>query len=228
MKGYSMIIRKRKAIAVVFGILLLFFLVDWYVGSKERAIIREREAERERLEKLAFFMIFPDISDVKDIKDKPERYEAIIKVENLTDEPVYITHPEVRAYVQTGTFWTEVPVHEDKDEKKEQIYRIDHGIHFYKKVVTINRNIRYTYYMMPYYMHIRFHISFFVLPESAFKEETGTPKSQRLLGDPGEVVERYTDVYIYLKPYFVDKELISKELKFPDNNVPVMIPMPPH
>ncbi len=214
MKGYSMIARKRKAITVIFGILLLLFLVDQYIGSKERAIIREREAKRERLEKLAFFMIFPDISDVKDIKDKPEKYEAIIKVENLTDEPVYITHPEVKAYVQTGTFWTEVPVHEDKNEKKEQIYRLDHGIHLYKKVITINRNIKYTYYMMPYYMHVRFHISFFVLPESAFKEE--------------EVVERYTDVYIYLKPYFVNKELISKELKFPDNKVPVMIPMPPH
>jgi len=228
MKGYLMILRKRKIIAVIFGILLFLFLLDWYIGIKERSIVREREAKREKLERLAFFMILPDIYDVKDIKNRPEEYETIIKVENLTDEPVYITHPEVKAYVQTGTFWTEVPVHEDQNEKKEQIYRLDPGIHLYKKIVTISRNIKYAYYMIPYYMHVRFHISFFVLPESAFKEKTQTREDQRLFEGTGDVVERYTDVYIYLKPYFVDEELISKELKFPDKKVPVMIPMPPH
>lgn len=213
MKGFLRIAGRKKAVVIFLGILLLLFIVDQYIGQKQRSFIQEKEAKRERLEKLAFFMIFPDIHDAMDIKGESGMYKAIIKVENVADDPVYTTHPEVRAYVQTGTFWTEVPVHEIED-KREQIYKLETGRYLFEKFITISRDIKYTHYLMPHYMHVRFHISLFVLPESAFKEE--------------EIVERYTDVYIYLKPYFISKELISKELRFPDNKVPVMIPMPPH
>lgn len=204
----------KKSVFIILGILTLFLIVDIYVGIKERKVIREREEKKERLERLAFFMVFPDIKDVKNVESRHGRYEVTIKVENLSDDIVYITYPDVKTYVQTSTFWTEVPVEESTNEEIKQIYRLDRGIYYFKKFTIIGRNINYTPYMMPYYMHVRFHISFFVLPESAFKEE--------------EVAERYTDVYVYLKPYFINENLIAKELKFPDNKVPEMIPMPPH
>ena len=64
------------------------------------------------------------------------------------------------------------------------------------------------------YMHVRFHISMFVVPQSVFKEE--------------EVIERVNDVYMYLKPYFISDREILKQAAFPNNKVPTMIPMPPH
>jgi hypothetical protein len=207
-------LRKKKLLASVLGVILLFFIADYLVGLKQAAIIREKEAKKERLEKLAFYLIVPDIEDARDIKEAPGQYEIVIKIENLADEPVYMTYPQAVAYVQTGTFWTEVPVREKEHTAEEQVIRIDPGLHRYRKIITINRSIKYTYYQMFGYMHVRIRISLFVLPESAFKEE--------------EVVDRYSDAYMYLKPYYMTDREIARQVTFPDNKVPVMIPMPPH
>jgi hypothetical protein len=214
MKFVSGINKKRKSVFVVFCIIGIFFLGDYYIGQKQDTIIKERVAKKERLERLAFYMIFPDIEDAWDIPGADEKYEAVLKIENLADETVYATHPEIRAYVQSGIYWTEVPIHDMTDEQHEQIYELEKGVHTYRKIVTINRDIKYTYYQMYGYMHVRFHISMFVVPESVFKEE--------------EVIERVNDVYMYLKPFFISDQDILKQVTFTDNKVPVMIPMPPH
>ncbi|HEX8948530.1 MAG TPA: hypothetical protein VF790_06185, partial [Dissulfurispiraceae bacterium] len=192
----------------------VFLLADYYLGQKEESVIREREAKRQRLEKLAFYMVIPDIQDARDMPGRPGKYEAVLKIDNLADEPVYATYPEVRAYVQSGTFWTEVTVHDKGKEERGQIVKLEKGQHLYRKVLTIPRNTKYTYYQMYGYMHVRFHISMFVVPQSVFKEE--------------EVIERANDAYIYLKPYFITDKEILRQVDFADNKVPVMIPMPPH
>jgi hypothetical protein len=207
-------IRKKKVFAVLLGIILVFFVTDYLVGRKEATVIKEKEARKERLEKMAFYMIVPDIQDARAIKNRHGEYEAVIKIENLADEPVYITYPRVVTYVQTGTFWTEVPVREGNKGIQEQVLRLERGVHLYRKIVTISRAIKYTYYQMFGYMHVRFRISMFVLPESAFKEE--------------DVIERYSDSYIYLKPYYMSDREIARQVAFPDNKIPTMIPMPPH
>jgi hypothetical protein len=207
-------LRKKKLIISILGIVFLLFTADYLVGMKEASIIREREAKKERLEKLAFYLIVPDIEDARDIKGAPGQYEVVIKIDNLADEPVYITYPRAIAYVQTGTFWTEVPVREGERVAEAQVIRIDPGIHHYRKIVTINRSIKYTFYQMFGYMHVRVRVSLFVLPESAFKEE--------------EVIDRYSDAYMYLKPYYIPDKEIARQVKFPDNKIPAMIPMPPH
>jgi hypothetical protein len=214
MKRILKVAKKRKTILIILGIILVIFSVDFYIGKKQDAIIRAKEAKKEELKKLANYMVLPDIHDAWDISNKPEKYEAVIKIDMVADEPVYVTHPRVMTYIQTGTLWTEIPA-EDKDyEKKEQIYKLETGQYLYRYIITIDRNIKYAHYLVYGYMHVRFHISLFVLPESAFKEE--------------EVVERYTDVYIYLKPFYMNDEEILAQVEFVDNNVPVMIPMPPH
>ncbi|MBA4373385.1 MAG: hypothetical protein C0402_11070 [Thermodesulfovibrio sp.] len=214
MNFFSGIMRIKKPIAVVLAIVGIFFLADFIIGQKQDAIIRERNAKKQRLEKLAFQMVFPDVSDAWDIPGSPEKYEAVLKIENLADEPVYATYPEVTAYVQTGTYWTEVPIHDKQTEKREQVAKLEKGEHFYRKIVTIKREIKHTFYQMYGYMHVRYHISMFVLPQSAFKEE--------------EVIERVNDVYMYLKPYYMSDKEVLKQVSFPDNKVPTMIPMPPH
>jgi hypothetical protein len=214
MKLLAVLSRKRKPILTVLCILAVLALADYYIGHKQESFIREKEAKKERLEKLAFYMVFPDIQDAWDIKGSPGKYEAVLKIDNLADEPVYTTYPEIRAYVQSGTFWTEVPVHEKVKEEREQIIKLDKGQHLFSKIVTIDRGVKYTHYQMYGYMHVRFHVSMFVVPQSVFKEE--------------EVIERVNDVYIYLKPYYITDEDILKQVTFVDRKVPVMIPMPPH
>lgn len=212
--SFRKMLRKRKLISIILGITILFIAGDYLIGLKQSSIIKEREAKKERLERLAFYLIVPDIHDARDIKKSKGDYEAIIKIDNLADEPVYISHPQVITYVQTGTFWTEVPVREEDGGQREQISRLETGTHFFSRIVTISRDIKYTYYQMFGYMHVRFRISMFVLPESVFKEE--------------EVIERYTDAYIYLKPYYMTDREIARQVMFPDGKIPVMIPMPPH
>jgi len=205
---------KRKSFIVLLCIIAVFFLGDYYIGQKQDAIIQERDAKKQRLERLAFYMVFPDIQDVWDISGAPEKYQAVLKIENLADEPVYTTYPEIRAYVQSGTFWTEVPVHDNEREEREQIIKLEKGVHLYNKIVTIERSLKYTYYQMYGYMHVRFYISMFVVPQSVFKEE--------------EVIERVSDTYMYLKPFYISDKEILKQVTFADDKVPVMIPMPPH
>lgn len=214
MNLFNGIMRKKKSIAVVLCIIAIFFLGDYYIGQKQESIIKEKEAKKQRLEKLAFYMVFPDIQDAWDVPGAPEKYEAVLKIDNLADEPVYSTYPEIRAYVQSGTYWTEVPVHDKEKGEHGQIIKLEKGQHLYHKIVTIKRDIKYTFYQMYGYMHVRFHISMFVVPQSVFKEE--------------EVIERVNDVYIYLKPFFITDREILNQVTFADDNVPVMIPMPPH
>lgn len=211
---WSGIKKRRKPIVAVLSVIAIFVLADAYVGYKQEAIIREKEAKKERLQRLAFYMIIPDIQDAWDVAGRPEKYEAVLKVENLADEPVFMTYPEVRAYVQSGTYWTEVPIHDKEKKERPQVQKLEKGQHLYSKIVTIKRDIKYTFYQMFGYMHVRFHISMFVLPESVFKEE--------------EVMERASDVYLYLKPFFLSDQDILKQVYFTDRKVPVMIPMPPH
>lgn len=214
MKLLAGIMRKKKPLAVVLTILAVIILGDYLIGQKQDAIIRERDARKQRLEKLAFYMIFPDISDAWAIPGAPGQYEAVLKIDNLADEPVYATHPQVTAYVQSGTFWTEVPIRDKETEKREQVYKLEKGQHLYRKIVTIDRGLKYSFYQMYGYMHVRFHVSMFVVPQSAFKEE--------------EVIDRVNDVYMYLKPYFISDRDILQKVTFADKKVPTMIPMPPH
>jgi len=211
---YRVILRKKKAIATIFFVVGIFLLGDFLIGLKEEAIIREKAEKKNRLEKLAFYMVLPDIQDAWDVRGVPGKYEAVLKVENLADEPVYATYREVRAYIQSGTYWTEVPIHDKEKKTHEQIMKLEKGVHLYHKIVAIDRGIKYTFYQMFGYMHVRFHISMFVVPESVFKEE--------------EVINRENDVYIYLKPYYLSDKDILKQVQFPDNKVPRMMPMPPH
>ncbi len=206
--------RKRKIVSAALIVIALLILIDYGVGKRQEAVLKAIVAKKERLSKMANYMILPDIHDAWDIKGEPEKYEAVIKIDNVADEVIYVTYPEVKAYVQTKFYWQEVPVHDPQGATKTQLYVLDPGQYLYSKIISIDKNIEYTPYQVPYYMHVRFRISVYVLPESVFDEE--------------EVMERYTDVYVYLKPFFISDQAILKEMTWEENKVPIVIPMPPH
>lgn len=207
--------RDRIIAASFFVIILIIIGVDFYVGEKQEAIIKEKEEKINRLEKQAFYMLSAEIRNIKETDDieSSEAYEALLRIDNVADEPVYISHPYVKAFVQTGKIsWTEVPIIDKTGDKKEQMYKIDEEDQLvFRKMVTISRELPYNEYLIRKYMHVKFYIIMYVLPESGFKE--------------GEVVERRSSTHVYLKPYYVSKEEIRKVIDFGNTPVPTYMPI---
>ena len=204
----------RKALLLLLGAVIIGLVIDFYVGEKQEAIIRAREAKIKQLEKQAFYMLSVDVRDIQETKDirKSWKYTATIRIDNVADEPVYIDYPEVRAFIQVGTIsWREIPVADADSGKKEQMYKLNTGPHRFNRTLTIDPKIPYNRYLIPKYMHIRFLVRMSVLPESGFKE--------------GEIFERKSDTYVYLKPFWISEKEISAVIDFGDTKVPVYIPI---
>jgi hypothetical protein len=204
----------RKALLLLLGAVIMGLAIDYYVGEQQEAVIRAREAKVKQLEKQAFYMLSVDVRDIRETDDirKSWKYTAKIRIDNVADEPVYIDYPEIRAFIQVGTIsWMEISVADATSEKKEQMYKLDTGPHSFERILTINPKTPYNRYLIPKYMHIRFIVRMSVLPESGFKE--------------GEIFERKSDSYVYLKPFWITDKEISAAIDFGDTKVPVYMPI---
>jgi hypothetical protein len=204
-----------KLVAIALVLVSLVLTLDYLIGRKQEAIISEKIARIRQLEIQAFYMLSAEIRNVEETSDvkKSGKYEVLLRIDNVGDEPAYISHPEVKAFVQTGRIsWTEVPVSEKKAEIGKQMYVIDKQEQtVFRKLVTIDRHLPYNQHLMPKYMHVRFYIVMYVLPESGFKG--------------GEVVERRSSTYVYVKPFYVSNEEIRKVIDFGDTEVPTYMPI---
>lgn len=204
----------RKALVFLLAAAVLALAVDYIVGGRQEAAIRARDQRLKELEKQAFYMLSVDVRDIRetpDIKDS-WKYIAKIRIDNVADQPVYIDYPDVRAFMQVNAIsWMEVPVTEAPSEKKEQMYKLETGTHAFEKILRIDPKIPYNRYLIPKYMHIRFLVRMSVLPESGFKE--------------GEVFERKSDTYVYLKPFWITEREIRAAMDFGDTKVPVYMPI---
>src|SRR4030095_13635729 len=111
------------------------------------------------------------------------------------DKPIYVMSPVLRAYVQIGRQWVEVPSR-PIEESAASVLK-----------VTGRQSYRYVFEARPAdyarllsrYMHVRFVNSMLVSPHS-------------MPGD--ELFERSDSYYVYLKPWDVDDRDILSELKF--------------
>jgi hypothetical protein len=207
------LLRRKKVVAIVTTILAVL-AADIYIGHRQETFLREREAKIKRLEEQAFRMLSVDIRDIVETAgiSQTGHYEAVIRIDNVGEEPAYLTHPSVKAYVQIGTIsWTEVSVSENARAKQEQIYKIEARPLLFRKILTIPRNLPYNKYLIPKYMHVRFYVTMYVLPESGFHE--------------GEVVERKSDTYVYLKPYWISAQEIAHAIDFGRTKIPVYMPI---
>jgi len=199
---------------ILSGIVLIGLAIDFYVGQRQEGLIRAREAKIKQLEKQAFYMLSVDVRDIRETRDiqKSWKYDVTIRIDNIADEPVYIGYPEVRAFMQVGTIsWTEVTIVDAESERKEQMYKLETGPHPFRRILKITPQIPYNRYLIPKYMHIRFLIRMSVLPESGFKE--------------GEIFERKSETYVYLKPFWITEKEISAVINFGDTKVPVYMPI---
>ena len=147
-----------------------------------------------------------DIESVIDLGDG--RYELTTYLQNVGGEPIYVMSPDMRAYVQVGTAWQEVPAR-PLEGSASGVMKIE-AKQTYRYV--FDARLRDFAQLLPNYMHVRFSGAMLVSARSM---------------PQGDVFERKDNYYVYLKPFDVADETVLKRMRF-SGRPPVWIPMPPH
>jgi hypothetical protein len=199
----------------IVGLLVVLLLVDYGLTMREEAILKDKADRMFRLQKQANYYIAADIRDIAYTPDieKTEKYEMILRIDNVADEPVYVSHPEVQVYMATSKLsWIEQPVIEKPGEPVEQMYKVEDKSIPIKKLFTIDSDIPYlTNNEMGYYIQLKVVIRLNVMPESGFKE--------------GEVVERKAPTFCFVKPYYISREKIREVMEWGKTEVPIYLPV---
>jgi len=192
------------AAAVIFAAILA---ADVGVEKYQAMQVRERAARVAALQHLALNRLRGDVQSVADLGDG--RYELTTYLENVGGaEPIYVMAPDMRAYVQVGTVWQEVPL-TPADDGVTGVTKIE-GKQTYR--YRFDARVRDFAQLLPNYMHVRFSGTMLVSPSSR---------------PNGDVFERKDNYYVYLKPFDVADEVVLKRMRF-SGKPPVWIPMPPH
>jgi ABC-type lipoprotein export system ATPase subunit len=190
-------------VAVITGILLL----DFGVAKYQQMQVRKRTERIARLADMALSSLQSDIQSVTDLGDG--HYQLAVYLLNAGGgDPIFVMPQDMRAYVQVGNVWQEVPLR-PADDGADGVLRID-GRHVYQYL--FDAQVRSFTQLLPNYMHVRFSDAMLVSPSR-------TPKD--------DVFERRDNYYVYLKPSDVTDDIILKKMKF-SGKPPVWIPMPPH
>jgi ABC-type lipoprotein export system ATPase subunit len=188
---------------VLCGILLLDFGISRY----QRSRVLARAAQRASLQHMALNSLRGDVRSIADLGDG--RYELTTYLQNVAGgQPVYVMEPDLRAYVQVGMLWQEVPARPD-DANPRAVVKID-GTQTYRYV--FDGQVKQYAQLLPNYMHVRFSATMLVSPTSVPKDD---------------VFERKDNYYVYLKPFDVADEVVLKRMRF-SGRPPLWIPMPPH
>jgi ABC-type lipoprotein export system ATPase subunit len=190
-------------VVVITGILLL----DFGVAKYQQIQLRERGERIARLADMALSTLQSDIQSVTDLGDG--HYQLAVYLLNVGGgDPIFVMLQDMRAYVQVGNVWREVPLR-PADDGTDGVRRID-GRHVYQYL--FDAQVSSFTQLLPNYMHVRFSDAMLVSPNR-------TPKD--------DVFERRDNYYVYLKPSDVTDDTILKKMKF-SGKPPVWIPMPPH
>jgi ABC-type lipoprotein export system ATPase subunit len=187
-------------------VVLAALAADHVIARKQRSAIEGAEAARREVREAALFAMRADIDD---ITYGPGRdYRLTLFVQNLDPErELSVMAPEVRAYVQVGAEWREVPLR-PADDQEGRTVKLTGGRHTFAYRFTAD--IAGFEELLPGYMHVRF-------------------KSAALVGRGPDAApwERADDFYIYLKPHGADDAAILRKTPYP-GRPPVWIPMPAH
>lgn len=200
--------RYSKIILSILMILIALITVDYLIGYKQERFLEERATMKKKLQQLAWYTLR---SEIKDILYSGDKYKIILKYENpFPETDLYIMIPTIRCFVQVGTLWKEVPVHDIKSDIEAGVIKLGEPLIIEKLLEVPFRNFEE---LLPGYMHVRINSVTYVASEAISKEE---------------IAEKNEDFYIYLKPYYADDREIAKKYKFTSGIIPVWIPMPPH
>jgi hypothetical protein len=177
------------------------------IALYQRQLLHRQRQARAALEDAALLWLRADVDDIA--YGPGSSYSLAISLENLSDDrPVFAMSPAVRAYVQVGLNWQEVPSRPQDGQvgrvasiKGRRIYRF-----------SFEPNVKEYTELLAGYMHVRL--------------TSATLVSRR--SEPGDdLFERSDDYYVHLRPHGVDDEAILRKTRFP-GKPPLWIPMPPH
>lgn len=202
--------KKRYKITIsVFLILLSLLAIDYFIGHRQEKFLEERAALKKKLERLAWYSLKSDIMDIVYAKD---RYRLTLSYSNpFPSDDLYLMTPSIRCFVQVGTVWKEVPLHDPAGKKEEiSVSKLEKPLAIEKLIEVPFKNFEQVF---PGYMHVRVNSIAYVASDAISKED---------------IAEKNEDFYIYLKPYYADDRELAKKFTFVNNIIPIWIPMPPH
>jgi ABC-type lipoprotein export system ATPase subunit len=187
--------------------ILMALALNQGVALYQGHLLRQRRQARAALEDAALLWLRADIDDVA--YKGGASYTLTLSLENRSNaKAVFVLSPAVRAYVQVGLTWQEIPTR-SIDGQEGRVVRIE-GRRTYQFALEPNTK-EYTEQLTGY-MHVR-------LGGTTLVSQSSVP------GD--DLVERVDDYYIHLKPPGASDEEILRKVKFP-GKPPLWIPMPPH
>lgn len=190
--------------AAIFAVILV---ADFGVAKYQEMRVRDRGARIAQLAEMALSSLQGEVQSVSDLGDG--RYQLAVSLSNVRgDQPIYVMSPDMRAYVQVGKIWQEVPL-TPTDDGDGGVLKIE-GNHIYRYV--FEARVRNFTQLLPNYMHVRF-------ADTMLVSASSTPKD--------DVFERKDNYYVYLKPFDVADDTVLKRTKFA-GKPPVWIAMPPH
>jgi ABC-type lipoprotein export system ATPase subunit len=177
------------------------------IALYQRQTLHAKRQARAALEDAALLWLRANIDEITYASGSS--YVLTLSLENLsTEHTVFAMSPAVRAYVQAGLMWQEVPS-KSIDGQEGRVEPIN-GRRTYQ--FTFEPNLKEYTEQLAGYMHVRL--------------TSATIVSRR--SDPGnDLVERQDDYYVHLKPHGADDEAILRKTRFP-GKPPLWIPMPPH
>jgi putative ABC transport system ATP-binding protein/macrolide transport system ATP-binding/permease protein/lipoprotein-releasing system ATP-binding protein len=177
------------------------------VALYQRQRLEWQRQARAALEDAALLWLRANIDDIA--YGPGSSYSLSISLENLApDRPVFAMSPAVRAYVQVGLTWQEVPS-KPVGGQEGRVGPVN-GRRMYR--FTFEPDVKEYTELLAGYMHVRL--------------TSATLVSRR--SEPGDdLFERLDDYYVHLKPHGADDETILHKTRFP-GKPPLWIPMPPH
>lgn len=185
--------------------------VDIGVGRYQAYLLDQQRAAKVKLERMTMQYLRADVADVGFAPGG--RYRVVIYLENVYPEyDLYVMIPPVRVFVQSGPQWKEVPTRDAPGSRTtpgtvvhlkgritfERIFEVPPGDYFE---------------LLPGYFHVLFNNPMLVSP----------------MAEPKDMIaERPDNYYVHLLPVTADMEDVRRRNRFPGDQVPIYIPMPPH
>lgn len=185
-------------------------VTDILVGRYQQGFIDQKREQRAKLEKMTWYYLRADIVDTAYTPDG--RYRFTFYMENVFPEyDMYAMVPAVRAFIQVGPQWKEVPAREAPDSKVRSgtVIKLTERV-MYEAVVDFTEKDYVE--LLPGFMHVKFENTIYASDEAQPKDE---------------VIERGDAYFIHLRPIGVSDEELSRLNQFP-GKVPNFITMPPH
>ncbi|MFO1217015.1 MAG: hypothetical protein U1E89_01390 [Burkholderiaceae bacterium] len=199
------------AALVLTAVAVVLVAADIGVGRWQERAAEARKLRRQQVERLAWYELRADVAQVD--YGEGGGYRMTVWMENVFPEhDFYVMAPAIRAFVQVGPRWVELPV---KELRAPDLLASGAVVNLKDKRhagVVFDVTEPEFFDLLPGYMHMRFDNTLFVSPEAQPKDD---------------IVERQDTYYIHLRPRDADDERLRRLNRFA-GPVPLWIGMPPH